>query len=98
ESQNATKLKDAAFARVDDWMKEFYFIAKIALEESPQLAESLGRLVRSWSNLGSIPPCGFLREGGSFPALASILHGRPFYNRKSPSPTNTKENTGRNPT
>lgn len=47
ESQNATKLKDAAFARVDDWMKEFYFIAKIALEESPQLAESLGRLVRS---------------------------------------------------
>ena len=47
ESQNATKLKDAAFARVDDWMKEFYFVAKIALEENPQLAESLGKLVRS---------------------------------------------------
>lgn len=47
ESQNATKLKDTAFARVDDWMRKFYAVAKIALEESPQLAESLGRLVRS---------------------------------------------------
>lgn len=47
ESQNATKLKDAAFSQIDDWMSEFYAIAKIALEESPQLAESLGRLVRS---------------------------------------------------
>jgi hypothetical protein len=47
EAQNATKLKDEAFAEVDDWMKEFYAIAKIALEESPQLVESLGRLVRS---------------------------------------------------
>jgi hypothetical protein len=47
ESQHATKLKDAAFARLEEWMREFYTIAKIALEESPQLAESLGRLVRS---------------------------------------------------
>jgi len=47
ETQHATMLKDAAFARLDDWMKEFYAIAKIALEESPQLLESLGRLVRS---------------------------------------------------
>src|SRR5690606_17993483 len=47
ESQNATKIKDEAMGRIDDWMKEFYAIAKIALEESPQLMESLGRLVRS---------------------------------------------------
>lgn len=47
ESQNAAKLKDAAFSQIDDWMSEFYAIAKIALEESPQLAESLDRLVRS---------------------------------------------------
>jgi len=47
ESQNATQLKDAAFSRINDWMREFYAIAKIALEESPQLLESLGRLVRS---------------------------------------------------
>lgn len=47
EAQQATKLKDEAFAEIDDWMKEFYAMAKIALEESPQLLESLGRLVRS---------------------------------------------------
>jgi len=47
EAQQATKLKEEAFAQLDDWMKEFYAIAKIALEESPQLVESLGRLVRS---------------------------------------------------
>src|SRR5690606_3382554 len=47
EAQQATKFKDEAFAEIDDWMKEFYAIAKIALEESPQLMESLGRLVRS---------------------------------------------------
>ena len=47
EAQQATKYKDEAFAEIDDWMKEFYAIAKIALEESPQLVESLGRLVRS---------------------------------------------------
>ena len=47
ESQNATKLKDAAFGVIDDWMRDFYAIARIALEESPQLLESLGRLVRS---------------------------------------------------
>lgn len=47
EAQHATKLKDEAFAEIDDWMKEFYAIAKIALEDSPQLLESLGRLVRS---------------------------------------------------
>jgi len=47
EAQQATKFKDEAFAEIDDWMKDFYAIAKIALEESPQLMESLGRLVRS---------------------------------------------------
>lgn len=47
ESQHATKVKDEAFSRLEEWMREFYTIAKIALEESPQLAESLGRLVRS---------------------------------------------------
>ncbi|MGQ1945493.1 hypothetical protein ACT3CD_00145 [Geofilum sp. OHC36d9] len=47
ESQDATKIKDAAFAKIDDWMSEFYAVAKIALEDSPQLQESLGKLVRS---------------------------------------------------
>jgi hypothetical protein len=47
ESQDATKAKDAAFAKIDDWMSEFYAVAKIGLEDNPQLLESLGKLVRS---------------------------------------------------
>ena len=47
ESQDATKLKDKAFGEIDDWMSEFYAVAKIALEENPQLLESLGKFVRS---------------------------------------------------
>jgi hypothetical protein len=47
ESQDSTKTKDAAFVKVDDWMSEFYAVAKIALEDNPQLLESLGKLVRS---------------------------------------------------
>jgi hypothetical protein len=47
ESQDATKLKDKAFGEIDNWMSEFYAVAKIALEDNPQLLESLGKFVRS---------------------------------------------------
>ena len=47
ESQNATKAKDEAFAKMDNWMSDFYAVAKIALEDKPQLLESLGKFVRS---------------------------------------------------
>ncbi len=47
EDQNATKAKDAAFAKMDDWMSDFYAVARIALEDKPQLLESLGIFVRS---------------------------------------------------
>lgn len=47
ESEDATKLKDAALAKLDEWMSEFYAVAKIALDEHPQLLESLGLSVRS---------------------------------------------------
>lgn len=47
ESQDATKLKDTAFGELDDWMRDFYAVAKIALEDNPQLLESLGKFVRS---------------------------------------------------
>ena len=47
ESQDATKSKDKAFAEIDDWMSEFYAVAKIALEDNPQLLESIGKFVRS---------------------------------------------------
>lgn len=41
ESQDATNLKDNAFAALDDWMREFKAVAKIALEEHSQLLEAL---------------------------------------------------------
>ena len=47
ESQDSTKLKDKAFGEIDDWMSEFYAVAKIALEDNPQLLESLGKFVKS---------------------------------------------------
>jgi hypothetical protein len=47
ESQDSTKAKDAAFAKIDDWMSEFYAVAKIGLEDNPQLLEALGKIVRS---------------------------------------------------
>lgn len=47
ESQDATKMKDTAFVELDDWMNEFYAVAKIALKDNPQLLESLGKFVRS---------------------------------------------------
>jgi len=47
ESQQATKDKDAALSAIDNWMKEFYAVAKIALEDQPQLLESIAKFVRS---------------------------------------------------
>lgn len=47
ESQDATKAKDSAFEKIDLWMMDFYAVAKIAMEDQPQLLESLGILVRS---------------------------------------------------
>ena len=47
ESQDATKQKDSTFANLDDWMSEFYAVAKIALEDNMQLLEALGVIVRN---------------------------------------------------
>ena len=47
ESQDATTIKDTAFAKLDDWMSEFYAVAKIAMEDNPQLLEALGKVVKS---------------------------------------------------
>jgi len=46
ESQNVTQTKNAAFAKMDDWMSEFYAVAKIGLEDNPQLLEALGKTVK----------------------------------------------------
>jgi len=47
ESQDATEAKDTAFAELDDWMSEFYAVAKIAMEDNIQLLEALGVIVRN---------------------------------------------------
>jgi hypothetical protein len=47
ESQEATQAKDEAFYKIDDWMSEFYAVAKIGLEDKPQLLEVLGKMVRN---------------------------------------------------
>jgi hypothetical protein len=47
ESQEATRGKDKALAELEEWMSDFYAVARIAMEDQPQLLESLGLLVRS---------------------------------------------------
>ncbi|GAA4272677.1 hypothetical protein U6A24_07980 [Aquimarina gracilis] len=47
ESQDATQQKRMAFAKIDDWMRDFYAVADIALEDQPQLMEALGKRRKS---------------------------------------------------
>lgn len=46
ESQDATKAKDAALAKMGDWMSEFYAVARIGLDDKPQLLEVLDIVVK----------------------------------------------------
>ncbi|MFK8274105.1 hypothetical protein ACI76Y_00305 [Capnocytophaga cynodegmi] len=46
ETQQATKNKDAAFSELEKWVRELYSVAKIALEDKPQLLESIVKSVR----------------------------------------------------
>ncbi len=46
ELQEATKMKDIVLEELDEWMKDFYAVAKIAMENQPQLLESIGLKVR----------------------------------------------------
>ena len=47
ESQQATQDKNKALFELEKWVREFYAIAKIALEDKPQLLEVIGKFVRS---------------------------------------------------
>jgi hypothetical protein len=41
ESKDAVAAKDAAFAEAEKWMRDFYTVARIALEDHPQLFATL---------------------------------------------------------
>ena len=41
EAQEATQQRDAAIAALDDWLGDFRVVARIALEDTPQLLEAL---------------------------------------------------------
>ena len=47
EAQAATQKRDAAIDELQDWLSDYLAIAKIALEENPQLLEGLGILQRT---------------------------------------------------
>ncbi|MCX2679428.1 hypothetical protein OOZ15_05685 [Galbibacter sp. EGI 63066] len=47
ESQDATKQKDTALGTLEDWMRDFYSMASIALQSHPQLLEAVGLFRRS---------------------------------------------------
>ena len=47
EAQAATQKRDAALDAMQDWLSDYLAIAKVALEEEPQLLEGLGMLQRS---------------------------------------------------
>jgi hypothetical protein len=47
ESQKTTKLKEASFITLNDWMSDFYAVARIAFKDQPQQMESLGKIVKS---------------------------------------------------
>lgn len=47
EAQAATQKRDRALDELQDWLSDYLAIAKVALEEDPQLLEGLGVLQRS---------------------------------------------------
>ena len=49
DAQDATKKRDVALDALQAWLSDFLAIARIALEDQPQLLEGLGLLVRSYA-------------------------------------------------
>ncbi len=47
EAEEATRLRNESMKALHLWMKEFRSIARIALQDSPQLLEALGIIVKS---------------------------------------------------
>lgn len=46
ESQDLTKAKNEAFEKLHNWMKTFYYAARIGVNGRTQLLESLGKIVK----------------------------------------------------
>jgi hypothetical protein len=46
-AQNATQTKNSAFKSLDNYMRTFFAVARIALEREPKLLEALGKRVRT---------------------------------------------------
>lgn len=46
ENQQATQDKNKAFTDLDKWVRELYSFAKVALEDKPQLLESIAKIVK----------------------------------------------------
>ena len=46
-SQDSTNAKDKAFARMDDWMNQFFALSRVAFRKQPQLMESFGVVVKN---------------------------------------------------
>ena len=42
DAQIKTKIKEESFIKINDWMSDFYAVAKIAFSDQPQMMESLG--------------------------------------------------------
>lgn len=47
ESQDATQNKNKALTEIAQWMRAFFAVARIALDDHPQLLESLKKVVKS---------------------------------------------------
>lgn len=54
--QNSTETRDSVLADVRAWLSKYLAVAELALEDEPQLLESLGVLVRSRSTHPAQPP------------------------------------------
>lgn len=46
ESQQATQEKNKAFNELDKWVRELYSFARVALDDKPQLLESIAKVVK----------------------------------------------------